>query len=61
MNRPRWHDYDMTLIVMDLDENNEGEGQLMVGVQLDLNQETGELVIETFGSEPVRLNRVRKR
>lgn len=61
MYRPRWNDYDLTLIVMDLDENGEGEGQLYVGVRLDLNNETKQLVIENFGSEPVRLTRIRKR
>jgi hypothetical protein len=61
VHRPRWNDFDMTLFVMDLDENGEGEGQLYVGVRLALNNETKELVIENFGSEPVRLNRIRKR
>lgn len=59
--RPRWNDYDMTLIVMDVDENGEGEGQLAMGVRLALNEETNELSIESFGSEPVRLTRVRRR
>ena len=61
VHRPRWSDYDMTLLVMDVDANGEGEGQLAMGVQLDLNTDTGQLTIETFGSEPVRLNRIRKR
>ena len=60
-NRPRWNDYDMTLIVLDLDENGEGEGQLAMAVRLDLNRETNELTIENFGTEPVRLTRVTKR
>ncbi len=61
MNRPRWNDYDMTLIVMDVDEKGEGEGQLAMGVRLELNLETKQLIIENFGSEPVRLTRIRKR
>ncbi len=61
VHRPRWNDFDMTLIVMDLDGNGEGQGQLYVGVRLDLNNETKQLVIENFGSEPVRLNRIRMR
>ena len=61
VNRPRWNDYDLTLIVMDVDAKGEGEGQLAMGVRLELNLETKQLVIENFGSEPVRLTRIRKR
>lgn len=61
VNQPRWRDYDLTLIVMDVDENGQGVGQLAMGVQLELNLDTKQLVIENFGSEPVRLNNVRKR
>ena len=61
VNQPRWRDYDITLVVMDVDAKGEGEGQLAMGVRLQLNMETKQLVIENFGSEPVRLNRIRKR
>ena len=61
VHRPRFNQYDLTLIVMDVDAKGEGEGQLAIGVRLDLNRETKQLVIENFGSEPVRLNRIRKR
>ena len=56
--QPRWSDYDMTLIVMDLDSEGNGEGQLAMAVRLDINDQR-QLVIENFGTEPVRLTRIR--
>jgi hypothetical protein len=56
-NNPRWRDYDMTLIVMDLDAEGKGEGQLAMGVRLSINEERT-LVIENFGTEPVRLTNI---
>ncbi len=57
--RPRWRDYDVTLIVLDIDKEGKGEGQLAMGVKLAIDQEQKALVIENFGSEPVRLTSVR--
>lgn len=56
--QPRWRDYDVTLIVMDVDDEGNGEGQLAMGVQLEINDQR-QLVIESFGTEPVRLTRIR--
>jgi len=58
--RPRWRDYDLTFIVLDIDAEGGGNGQLAVGVQLDFQYATKTLVIENFGTEPVRLNSVRR-
>ena len=58
--RPRWRDYDVTLVSMILDEEGNGEGQAVVGAKLKLNMETKVLEVETFGSEPVRLTKIRK-
>lgn len=58
--RPRWRDYDMTLLVMDLDSEGKGAGQLAIGVQLELDSDTNTLVIENFGTEPVRLLNIRQ-
>ncbi len=46
LNSPRWRDYDMTLIVLDVDAEGKGEGQLAMGVQMSVNQEEKKLVIE---------------
>jgi hypothetical protein len=57
---PRWREYDVTLIVMDLDWQGNGEGQCAVSVRLSVDQERKALVIENFGTEPVRLTRIKK-
>ena len=59
--QPRWRDHDMTLIVLDVNAKGEGEGQMALGVQLTVEPDTKKLVVENFGSEPVRLNNVRRR
>jgi hypothetical protein len=58
---PRWRDHDITLITLDVDKKGNGTGQLAIGVQMELNPETKKLTIQNFGSEPVRLNNVRRR
>ena len=60
MNQPRWRDYDMTLIVMDVDAEGNGEGQLAMGVRLGVDTEKKTLVVENFGTEPVRLTKIRR-
>ena len=57
----RSSEFDVTIIVIDIDESGEGEGQLAAGARLELDPEKNTLVIEHFSSEPVRLTRVRKR
>ena len=47
--------------MLEVDKDGNGEGQLAIGVQMDLNPETKELTIENFGTEPIRLMNVRKR
>jgi hypothetical protein len=51
----------MSLLVMDIDAEGNGEGQLAMGVQLAVDTEKKSLVIENFGTEPVRLTKIRKR
>ncbi len=60
-NQPRTRDYDMSLLVMDVDAEGNGEGQLAMGVQLSVDTEKKTLVIENYGTEPVRLTKIRKR
>jgi hypothetical protein len=60
-NNPRTRDYDMTLLVMDVDAEGNGEGQLAMGVQLSVDTEKKTLVVENFGTEPVRLTNIRRR
>jgi hypothetical protein len=53
-------DYGITLIVIDLDENNEGSGFLSLGTMIIYDKETKRLTLENYSTEPVRLNQVRK-
>ena len=56
--QPRWRRHDVTVFFIDLDAENVGTGQLAIGVQLTVEQETNTLKIESFATEPVRLTRV---
>jgi hypothetical protein len=58
MRQPRWRDYDVTLIVLDLDAEGKGQGELAMAVRLAVDQENKRLVIENFGTEPIRLTQV---
>jgi hypothetical protein len=60
-NQPRTRDYDMSLLVMDLDQDGNGEGQLAMGVRLAVDTEKKTLVVENFGTEPVRLTKIHRR
>lgn len=54
-------DYNVSLIILNLDEEGNGDGQIMLGAQFAWNEADQQLVIENFASEPIRLTRVRKR
>lgn len=58
--RPRWRDHDVTFMVLEVDAEGNGEGQLSIGVQLAFDYSTKTLVIENFGTEPVRLMNIRQ-
>lgn len=57
-NRPRSFDYDVSIIEMELDGNNEGSGIAAVGVKFEVDGNN--LTIENFGTQPVNLNRIRR-
>ncbi len=61
MSNPRWRDHDMSLIVMDIPAEGDGEGQLAMAVQLSLDTENHKLVVENYGTEPVRLTKIVRR
>ena len=56
--RGRSLDYTFSLVQLDLDAENRGEGVLIVGAELDLDPETNTLTIESADVEGVRLNNV---
>ena len=57
-NRPRSFDYDISIIEMELDANNEGSGIAAVGIKFKV--EGNNLTIENFGTQPVNLNAIRR-
>lgn len=53
-------DYAITLIQLQLDENNKGEGWMGFAVKLKFDPEKKTLDIENYGTDPVQLKSVRK-
>ena len=58
MNRPRSMDYDFTLADIRFDGDGKGVGKLSVAAKIRVDDKTGAIEIEDFGSEPVRLTEV---
>jgi hypothetical protein len=53
-------DYATTMVVLDLDENDKGEGILGFALKLKMDPATRQLEIENYGTDPVQLRNVRK-
>jgi hypothetical protein len=54
-------DFDVTVIELMLDENNEGEGSLSLGTAVRWNAETEKLEVTNVSTAPLRLGSVRPR
>lgn len=54
-------DYNVSLIILNLDAEGRGEGQLMLGAEFVWDEEQNQVVITNFASEPIRLTSVRQR
>lgn len=54
-------DYDTTLIVLNLNEEGRGDGQMLVGAELKFDEETNTLTVEGASNRPVELVNIRKR
>jgi hypothetical protein len=57
----RTTDYNVTLILLEVDEDGRGEGQIMVGADLSWDDASNRISITNFASEPIRLTNVRLR
>jgi hypothetical protein len=57
--RRSW-DSQTTLIELNLDENGEGEGVLMAGVEFTIDAKSGQITLSHMSSSPVRLEQVRR-
>jgi hypothetical protein len=55
----RSRDYDFSIIQLQLDEEGKGTGTMIVGARLKFN-ENNELVIEQYGTTPLRILNVKK-
>jgi len=54
-------DYNVSLIVLNVDEEGRGDGQIMLGAEFTWNEDKNQVEITHFASEPIRLNNVRFR
>ncbi len=54
-------DYNVSLIILNVDEDGRGDGQIMLGAEFGWNEEKNLVEIEHFASQPIRLNNVRLR
>ena len=54
-------DYNVTLIILNLDAEGRGGGQLMLGAEFVWDEKQNQVVITNFSSEPIRLTSVRQR
>jgi hypothetical protein len=61
MRSSRTTDYNVTLVILNLNQDLEGEGQLLVGAELSWDEEKNQITIEHFASQPVRLTTVKPR
>jgi len=52
-------EYDITLIVLTLDDSSTGDGVVSVGTEVEWNEAKGQLEITNTSSQPVRLGNVR--
>lgn len=52
--------YQVSVIVLDIDENGEGSGILSVGTKIRYDKDLQRFVMENYSTEPVRLTNVRK-
>lgn len=52
-------DFDVSLIILNLDENNKGEGILSLGTELKWNDKEGKIEMTNVSSQPIKLGDVR--
>lgn len=57
----RSRDYNVTLIVLELDAEGRGEGVIMLGAELAWDEEENRIIITHFSTQPIRLTDVRPR
>ena len=58
-NRPRTMDYPFTIVQVQLDKNDRGEGKILAGTKIYIDKRTNDLVLENYAQQPVMFNEVR--
>jgi hypothetical protein len=58
-NRPRTIDYPFTFVEMRVGRNGEGEGKLSIATKVNFDKKKNTIELETYASEPVRLQQVK--
>lgn len=53
-------DFDVSLVVLNLDENGNGEGMLSLGTEVKWNDQSGKIEITNVTSQPIKLGNVRQ-
>ena len=59
-NQPRSMDYPFTIIEMRLNTEDKGEGKLLYGTKLFIDQKTKNLVLENYAQQPIRFNEIKR-
>lgn len=58
-DQPRTIDYPFTLIEIRLGKDGKGAGKMAVATKIQFDKKKQQMVLENYGSEPVRLNEVK--
>lgn len=54
-------DYNVSLVVLELDAEGRGEGVIMLGAEFAWDEENNQIVITHFSTQPIQLTNVRQR
>jgi len=57
-NQPRTMEYPFTVIEMRLNNDGQGQGMLSVATKITRDKKTGDITLENWGTQPVRLTEV---
>jgi hypothetical protein len=58
-NQTRTMDYPITIVEIQLDQNDKGVGKILAGTKLFIDKDNN-LVLENYGQQPIRFNEIRK-
>jgi hypothetical protein len=59
-NQSRSMDYPFTIIEIHLNARDEGEGKILGGAKIFVDEKKKELVVENWGQQPTRFNNIKK-